>query len=129
MYIGASINNSPTIAAPAGAVIQNGAGKAVKFDATGNIVLCSTAGEAALGILILQHADEVKAGDIVTVQIKDIGKVVAGGAIAPGALVTTDANGKFVTAATGNYVIGQAMGAGVADGFLDIQIIKGGQLN
>ena len=59
MYIGTSASTSPAFAAVAGAKIEGGAGKAVKFDSDGNIVLCSTAGEAALGVLILQTAGTV----------------------------------------------------------------------
>lgn len=129
MFIGTSISTSPVIAAAAGAAIDNGAGKAVKFDASGNIVLCSVAGEAALGVLILQHADKIATGDTVTVQIERQGQAVAGGTIAAGDLLTVAATGAVVKAATGNYVLGQALSAGVAGGFVNIQIFKGGQLN
>ena len=67
MYIGTSASTSPTFAAVAGAKIEGGAGKAVKFDSSGNIILCSTAGEAALGILLLQSVDTINQGDSVTV--------------------------------------------------------------
>ena len=129
MFIGTSISTSPVIAAAAGAAIEKGAGKAVKFDGNGNIVLCSTAGEAALGVLILQHADKIAAGDTVTVQIERQGQALAGGTIAAGDLLAVNASGAVVKAGTGNYVIGQALSAGVAGGFVNIQIIKGGQLN
>lgn len=129
MFIGTSISTSPVIAASAGAAIENGAGKVVKFDASGNIVLCSTAGEAALGVLILQHVDKIAVGDTVTVQIERQGQAVAGGTIAAGDLLTVDANGAVVKAATGNYIIGQALSSVGAGGYVNIQIFKGGQLN
>ena len=128
MFIGTSISTSPVIAASAGAAIDNGAGKAVKFDASGNIVLCSAAGEAALGVLILQHADKIAAGDTVTVQIERQGQAVAGDTIAAGDLLAVNASGAVVKAATGNHLIGQALSAGTAGGFVNIQIFKG-QLN
>lgn len=129
MYIGSSINKSPTFAGVAGAEILNGAGKAVKFDTSGNIVLCSTAGEAALGILIMQTADTVEQGDSVTVQISARGQALAGGTIAAGDLLAVNASGQVVKAAATNYVVGQAMCAGSANGLVEIIVCRGGQLN
>lgn len=129
MYIGSSINKSPTISAVAGAKITGGAGKAVKFDSNGKIVLCSVAGEAALGILILQTADEVAAGDSVTVQIAAIGQAMAGGSIAAGDLLAVTTDGTLTKAAATNYVVGQALSAGSANGLVECIICRGGQLN
>ena len=129
MFVGTSINKSPTIAGVAGAKIEGGAGKAVKFDSSGNIILCSTAGEAALGFLILQTADTVNQGDSVTVQICAIGQLAAGGTFVAGDFLAVDANAKLVKAAAGNYVVGQALSAGAAGGFAQVDICKGGQLN
>ena len=56
-YIGDSINASPTIAERAGAAIPGGAGLAVKYDANGCIVPCATAGDPALGVIIMQQGD------------------------------------------------------------------------
>ena len=126
-YIGASVNTSATIYGVVATEIKNGAGKAVKFNSDGKVVLCSTAGEAAIGVLIAQTPDVVAAGDEVTIQIKDIGPAVAAAAIAVGAEVTVDANGKVKTAASGNAVLGQAMTSASADGdFVQIQITKTG---
>lgn len=129
MYIGSSTSTSPTFAALAGAKIKGGAGKAVKFDSSGNIILCSTAGEAALGFLILQTADVVNLGDSVTVQILGRGQVVAGGTIAAGDMLTVNASGQVTKAAAGNSVVGQALEAGVSGGFVHAIICHGGQLN
>lgn len=128
MYIGASASTSPTFAAVAGAKIEGGAGKAVKFDASGNIVLCSAAGEAALGFLILQTADVVNIGDSVTVQIQGIGQAVAGGTIAAGDLLAVDASGQVTKGAAGNSVVGQALAAATAGGFVEFILCRGGQL-
>lgn len=133
MFIGTSISTSPTIAGVAGAAIEKGAGKAVKFDATGGIVLCNAAGEAAIGFLILQTNDAVAKGDSVTVQVCARGQVYAGAAVKAGDLLSVDANAKVVpatagtTAAVGTYVIGQALEAGVADGLVHIDVFKGGK--
>lgn len=124
-YIGSSVNTSPTIVGNATTAIQNGAGKAVKFDASGGIVVCGTAGEAAVGFLILQTAGEVAAGESVTVQTCCKGKAIAGAAVAAGDMLSVDASGKVVKATTG-FLVGQALSAATKDGFVDIEIIKGG---
>ena len=117
MFIGSSIDKSPTIALAAGAKIEGGAGKAVKFDGNGDVILCSTAGEAAIGFLILQTADVVEQGDSVTVQTCARGQLAAGGTFAAGDFLAVDANAKLVKAAVTNYVVGQALSAGTAGGF------------
>lgn len=129
MYIGSSINKSPTFAAVAGAEITKGAGKAVKFDSSGNVILCSSAGEAAIGILIMQTADTVAKGDSVTVQLTGRGQAVAGDTIAAGDMLAVNTDGALVKAAATNYVVGQALAAGTANGFVEVIICRGGQLN
>ncbi len=49
-YLATSINDSAVITEKAGAALDDVRGKAVKYDTAGNVVLCSTAGEAAIGI-------------------------------------------------------------------------------
>ena len=95
-YFGASINEQPVISEKIGAVIENGAGKGVKYSG-GNVVLAG-AGEAICGVLIMQTPEKVEAGDDVTVQYKDIGYVMAGGSFVKGDALATDASGKFVKA-------------------------------
>lgn len=127
MFIGTSTSNTPLIAAAAGAAIENGAGKAVKFDASGNIVLCNS-GEAAVGFLILQHAEKIAVGDTVTVQICGQGKVKAGGTIAAGDLLTVGALGSVGKATSGDRIVGQALEAGATGGYVNTHIFNGGQL-
>lgn len=102
-YFGASINEQPVLAELAGAQIESGAGKAVKYDTDGNVVLAG-ADEAICGVLIMQTEETVLAGDIVTVQFKDIGIVAAGGEIKKGDALSVDANGAFVKASDGEAV-------------------------
>lgn len=135
--IGTSINSGATLTGVAAADITNGAGKAVKYNGDGEIVLCSTAGEVMLGILILQTADVVKEGESLTVQTCCKGKALAGGDIKAGDLLAVDANGAFVKAEAGNHVVGQAIidkaastsAAWKAGSIFGIEILKGGQLN
>lgn len=141
MYIGATINESPVIAGIAGAAISAGAGKAVKRDGNGKIVLCSAAGELAEGILLLDTPDSVAVDEEITVQIKAIGQAIAGAQISAGAEVTTNADGKLVpavaatfsvagavaTVATKNYVLGYAKTASAGDGSIfEVDIRKSG---
>ena len=78
----------------------------------GGLVEPAGAGEEIYGILqnkplANQHAEIVCNG---------ISKGVAGAAITEGAKVTPDANGKLVTATTGDFAIGYAEQAATADG-------------
>lgn len=102
-YFGASINEQPVLCEIAGAEIAAGSGKAVKYNADGNVVLAG-AGEAICGILLMQTDEKVAAGDRVTIQFKDIGMVIAGGAFAKGDALSADANGAFVKATDGKAV-------------------------
>ena len=125
-YIGDSINASPTIAERAGAAIPGGAGLAVKYDANGCIVPCATAGEPALGVIIMQQGD-VAVGDSVTVQIKDVATCVSGGAVSKGALVAVNSSAQAVAAGAGDFAIGMALsGASAAGQMMQVQICKSG---
>lgn len=48
-------------------------------------------------------------GSAAEVMVTGVTKAIAGGTIAVGQLVTANASGAFVVAATGNYVVGQAL--------------------
>lgn len=125
MYIGTSINESPVIAAQAGAEIKDGALLAVAMDATG-VKTVAKAGDVAVGLLI-PETDTVAAGDTVTIQVKDMGLWKAGAAVAAGDLLTPDAAGKATKAAAGNFILAQALEAATAaDQVIRVQIIKAG---
>jgi hypothetical protein len=127
MYLNTGINDSPTIVGKATSAINGGALLAAKFDTDGGIVLAA-AGENAVGILLATTPDSVAAGDDVTAQIKDIGLWKTGAAVAFGAELTPDANGKAKTAAAGDYVIAYALEkANGADEVIKVQIVKAGQ--
>ena len=123
-YHGTGINDSATIVAKAAADITDGAFKAVKLTAAG-IALCG-AGEAAVGILI-PETESPKAGEDVNIQVKDIGLGMAGAAVAPGDLLASDADGKLIKAASGKFVIAQALEAAAeADRIISVQLCKAG---
>lgn len=83
----------------------------VKLDSTVNQVVLAGAGELVYGVLQNKPALAAQA----TVMRSGVSKCVAGAAIALGAEVAADANGKVVTATTGDRVIGVARAAAAAD--------------
>ena len=126
-YIGTTINESPVVTGVAAAEISAGSFLVAKFDGNGKIVKAGAAGEKVLGLMIAE-TNGVAAGDDVTIQIKDQGLWTAGAPIAAGALLTTDANGKAVTAsAAGQYILAMALeAASAADKVIHVAIIHGG---
>lgn len=124
MYHGTGINDSATIVAKAAADIQGGAFLAAML--TKNGVAVAKAGEAAVGIMI-PETDSPKAGEDVNIQVKDIGLAMAGAAVEPGDLLASDASGKLVKAASGNFILATALAAATAAGqVISVQIIKAG---
>ena len=121
-YYGTTINESPTIVIQAGAAISAPAFLAIKADGT-----VAGAGEHALGIAHPCNDEAVASGDDLTIQIKDIGTWIAGGAVAKGAELASDADGKAVTATSSDFIIGVALAAATAAGQrIPVQICKCG---
>lgn len=124
-YYGTTINDSPVIAGVAAADLSGAEFLAAKFDNNGKIVKASTAGECVLGLLGAEEGNH-KAGETVSVQIKECGLWKAGGSIAAGAELATDANGKAVTADEGDYILAIALEAGSSNDVIKVQIVKSG---
>ena len=81
-------------------------------------------GEKAVGILQDKPAADGRAGNV---RISGTSKVVAGAAIALGAEVASDANGKCVTAASGDYILGVALeAAGAANQIIAVTFYSAG---
>lgn len=125
-YYGTSINDSATIVGECAAAISGKEYLAAKFDSNGKIAVCSTAGEKAIGLIPAEEGTHA-AGDSITVQVKDIGLMVASAAIAAGAAVTTTNAGKAVAvSAAGQFILGYALRAATAAGqVIPVQIAKG----
>lgn len=125
-YFATSINDSAVITEKAGAVLDDVRGKAVKYDAAGNVVLCSTAGEAAIGIGIMTNDETTAQGADVDIQVKEMGLVRTGDAVSKGDELTCDANGALVKATTGGqYIIAVALeAAGTAGAYIKAQMVK-----
>ena len=69
-YFGTTINDSATIVGAAAAALANNAFLAAKFDSNGKIAVAGTKGENVIGLFPAEE-QEIKAGEDVTVQIKD----------------------------------------------------------
>lgn len=123
--LGTAINSSPTIVMPAKATITNPRYLAMAVDA-GKVKIPAAAGALTIGIAIGEN-DSVAAGEDVDIQIKDIGKWIASGAISVGAELTADANGKAAAATSGDFILGYALTAASAAGdIIQVQITKSG---
>ena len=126
-YFGASINTSSVVAETAGAVIENGAFCAVKYNENGNVVLCDTEGELTTGVLLAETAQKINIGSDVTIQIKDIGLCKAGAEIKKGQEVMVDTQGRVIPATAGKFVMGYAMTNATAENeIIEVDIRKCG---
>ena len=124
-YLGTSINESPTIVLPAKEKIEGAQGIALAIS-DGQLTK-PTVGANVIGLSLFTNDETVEAGDDITVQVKDIGKWVAGGEIAVGDELTTNADGKAVKAAAGNFITAVALSKATAAGdVIKIQIVKAG---
>ena len=121
-YFGTSINESPTIVLEAGKDIEGAQGIALAIK--NGKAEKPTAGANVIGLSLFT---KVKAGDDVDIQVKDIGKWIAGEAVAVGDELTTNAEGKAVKAAAGNFITAVALSAATEAGsVVKVQLIKAG---
>lgn len=89
-------------------------GKAVKLNASGEIILCVATDVDMVGVLENNPAQ----GKTATVAIDDRPMARAGAAYAINALLTTNAAGEFIAATTGQAVLARAMEAATGAGEL-----------
>ena len=132
-YNGVQINSTQTIVRPAGEAITDVRNRIMKFDDNGNVVLATAGTDLPVGIALIeagyndisgQESGKVAKGDDVDILIKDIGVVLAGATIKEGQEVAAGADGMAVVAASGNYVLGIALGNAEAGNYLQIQLGK-----
>lgn len=122
-FIGSTINESATVTFKAKAELKGNQGLALALNA-GKLEL-PAAGANVLGLSLFTN-DDAKAGDSLTVQVKDIGKWIAGGAVAAGDELAVDAAGKAVKAAEGQFIVGIALSAAAAGTVISVQLTKSG---
>lgn len=113
-YFGTTINDSPTAIFPVAEKIANAQGIAVTL--TENGVKLPEAGGAVFGVIPISENESYEAGEEVTVQIKDIGAWIAGGAIKIGEELAADAEGKAKKAEDGQFIVGIALSAAAEAG-------------
>lgn len=124
-YFGTSINESPTIVLPAGEELTNARGIAVAIK--NGAVVKPAAGAHAIGLTLIETDETVEAGTDVDIQIKDIGKWVAGEKITAGTELATDTEGRAVAAKEGDFIVGVALNNAVEAGtWIKVQIINAG---
>lgn len=123
-FIGSTINESATVTFKAKAELKGNQGLALALN-EGKLEL-PAAGANVLGLSLFTN-DDAKAGDSLTVQVKDIGKWIAGDAVAAGDELAVDAAGKAVKAAEGQFIVGIALSAAAAAGtVVSVQLTKSG---
>ncbi|MHB0954233.1 MAG: DUF2190 family protein [Allorhizobium sp.] len=120
-------NRLKTVTLISGADYSDGSAhyRFIKLTSTpGTFVRCSVAGEDADGVC----QDEPGSDHASCIAIGGISKVVAGAAITAGAKITTDDQGRAVTATTGNSVLGIAIHDAAAAGIIiPVLVEKNGQ--
>lgn len=96
--------------------------KFVTLESDGQVDLADAAGENCMGVVINDPAS----GGEATVVVSGKTVVTAGGTIAAGAAIATDASGDAVTAASTNIIMGYALEAGVDGQVIAVELIQGG---
>lgn len=125
-YIGNSMSDSMTVNGRAASALTDKGGYAVKFNNSGKIAVCTSAGEAALGLLPMQGGTCLS-GEEVSVQVSGIGLWKSGAAISAGALLACDAAGCCRAATAGQFMLGVALESASAAGkLIRVQITKSG---
>ncbi|MDE7313587.1 MAG: DUF2190 family protein [Eubacterium sp.] len=124
-YLGSNINESPTIVLPAGDKLENA--RAIALAIKDGAVIKPEAGAHVIGISLIETDETVDKGSDVDIQIKDIGKWVAGEEVTVGTELAADAEGMAVAAKSGDFIVGVALSnASEAGTWIKVQIIKAG---
>lgn len=90
-----------------------------QLDASGNLEV----GEGATDLLVGVIQNKAEAGQAAVYRFLGTSKVIAGGTIAIGDWVTSDASGKAVATTTdGNITIGRALEAAAANDIFEVQL-------
>ncbi len=85
-----------------------------KLDSNGKVIPCSVSGESSVGII--QENPDAADREVPVAYMGSISKLTVAGALAVGTLISTNASGKGITAATGHNVLAKTLEASTADG-------------
>lgn len=117
-YNGTQISQSVTVSEVAGATVEDCRNKIFVYDENGKAILATGGTKPFIGVALIEAgindmfgevSGKVEAGDDIDIQIKDIGSVLAGEAIAKGDEITAGADGTAAKAKAGDYVLGIAL--------------------
>lgn len=109
----------------AAADLSAGQHKFVEQTAANTVNVCNSLGEAAIGILENKPDAAGKAAAVWMVSKGGKAKVMLSATIAAGVEVTTAADGRAVTAATGHRVLGRLLEGGDANEIVAIDLYAG----
>jgi len=93
----------------------------VDVNSSGQAVLVAGAGLEGIGVL---ENDPSAAGMAGTVAVSGKVKVYAGGTVAAGAWVQSDANAAGITAASGDYVFGKCVDGGASGELIEVLLVS-----
>lgn len=132
-FNGVQINQSVTITEQAAKDIEDVRNRLLVYG-NGGVELATDGKKPILGIALIEagandisgmESGKVAVGDDVDIQVKDIGYVLAGGAIAKGDEITAGSDGKAKKAESSDYVVGIALDTAAEDGdYCRVQISK-----
>lgn len=115
-------SNLVSISLPAAGDLSAAQYKFVAINSSGAVAVVGTAGNTGDGVL--QNKPSAS-GDVSTVAVFGVSKVLAGGAINPGAQVSSSAAGKAIAATSGHRVLGRHIGTtAAADGDIIPVLLK-----
>lgn len=109
-----------TISRPASGDLSSNQFYFVDVDSNGEV---TTAGDGAAGIGVLQNDPEAQ-GIAANVGFAGVSRVAAGGSITAGDDVASDADGRAVTAASGDVVLGKAFESASGAGSITTVLIQ-----
>lgn len=90
----------------------------VKANSSGQAALANATDTTQIGIV----QDKPLSGNAGKIRVSGVSKAAAGGTVAAGAAVTSDANGKIVAAASGKQIIGFALTGGVSGDVITVLV-------
>lgn len=111
--------NARLVSLPANADLSTSQYLLAALTNSSGVARVSVCGDGAQGIGVIYEATGAVAGDVVAVGVNpgSIYKVKAGATMATAGInVASDASGKLVAAATGDYILGRLLTAAAADG-------------
>ena len=114
-------SNLTCVTLEAGGDLSAGQYRFVELASDAQVDLVAAAGGDAVGVL---QNDPSAAGRAATVAVMGVSKVVAGGTVAAGARVQSDASGEAITAASGDIVLGRALTGGVAGDVIEVLLVS-----